>query len=460
MQQAPPGTGLVAATAQEGGSPVWIVTGLDAAGVNAAAGALDPATLRDAFAVAVEPSGLVAPAGGRRRVSRLAMAYRPRASALHAARAGASSGFCLALGLVALLYDNPIVLGGTLAAVLAVGVAAGVGRELRRAALLALGLALLVAAINPLVSSEGLTVLVRGGTFLGRRWDITLEAVAYGAVAALRVVVLVLACALFSAVVDPDELLRLLRRISYRSALTAALATRLVPVLARDGARMGEAARCRPNPPGRAAVIRSALAGSLERSVDLAAALEVRGYGGARAARPGAAAVVAPRPARGGERRRHRGAGAVGQARGGRVLHALSARPRSRPGRPSSRWWRASWRWRSRRSRGPAAGWGWRVPEPILIAESFSYSYPESARPALDGVSLELAPGSFTVLAGESGSGKSTLLRAACGIVPHFHGGEASGELSVAGMSVRDHGPERAVPRRAARSSRTPSRRW
>ena len=45
------------------------------------------------------------------------------------------------------------------------------------------------------------------------------------------------------------------------------------------------------------------------------------------------------------------------------------------------------------------------------------------------------------MLAGESGSGKSTLLRAACGIVPHFHGGEASGELTVAGMSVRENGP-------------------
>jgi energy-coupling factor transport system ATP-binding protein len=45
------------------------------------------------------------------------------------------------------------------------------------------------------------------------------------------------------------------------------------------------------------------------------------------------------------------------------------------------------------------------------------------------------------VLAGESGSGKSTLLRATCGIVPHFHGGEASGELAVAGMSVRENGP-------------------
>ena len=37
-----------------------------------------------------------------------------------------------------------------------------------------------------------------------------------------------------SAAVDPDELLKALRRISYRSALTASLATRLVPVLARD----------------------------------------------------------------------------------------------------------------------------------------------------------------------------------------------------------------------------------
>ena len=45
------------------------------------------------------------------------------------------------------------------------------------------------------------------------------------------------------------------------------------------------------------------------------------------------------------------------------------------------------------------------------------------------------------MLAGVSGSGKSTLLRALCGLVPHFHGGEASGELSVGGLDVRDHGP-------------------
>jgi energy-coupling factor transport system ATP-binding protein len=81
------------------------------------------------------------------------------------------------------------------------------------------------------------------------------------------------------------------------------------------------------------------------------------------------------------------------------------------------------------------------VPEPILVADGFTYTYPDVPAPALADISLELEPGSFTVLAGESGSGKSTLLRAACGLVPHFHGGEAGGEFVVGGMPVRDHGP-------------------
>ena len=107
---------------------------------------------------------------------------------------------------------------------------------------------------------------------------------------------------LISARVDPDELLAP-RRVSYRSALTASLATRLVPVLARDALRMGDAARCRPQPAGRLAVARAALAGALDRAVDVAAALEVRGYalGGrpARGARGrGRATTCASRPRR------------------------------------------------------------------------------------------------------------------------------------------------------------------
>jgi energy-coupling factor transport system ATP-binding protein len=81
------------------------------------------------------------------------------------------------------------------------------------------------------------------------------------------------------------------------------------------------------------------------------------------------------------------------------------------------------------------------VPEPILDARGLTYSYPDSREPALRGIDLELAPGSFTVVAGPSGCGKSTLLRAACGLVPHFHGGDVEGELSVGGLDVRDRGP-------------------
>jgi energy-coupling factor transport system permease protein len=204
--------------------------------------------------------------------------YRSRPSALHAARASVGAAFCCALALMGALYRHPLVLGAALAAVVIGGVAAGVGREVRAALRLALPLALLLAVVNPLVYAGGETLLVRGGEFLGRRVDITLEATVAGALGGLRLVVIVAALGLLSAAVDPDELLRLFRRISYRSALTGALATRLVPVLARDAGRMGDAARCRPNPPSRLAVVRAALAGTLDRAVDVAAALEVRGY--------------------------------------------------------------------------------------------------------------------------------------------------------------------------------------
>lgn len=205
-------------------------------------------------------------------------AYRPRPSALHAARAGATAGLCLALALVCALYENPAVLLATIAATVTVGVAAGVGRELRRAALFSVPLALLVTVVNPLVYREGDTLLVRGGEVLGRRIDITLEALAAGGLAGLRVAAFMIVFGLFSACVDPDELLRMLRRLSYRSALTAVLATRLVPVMARDALRMGDAARCRPRPPARLAVARATLSGALDRAIDVAAALEVRGY--------------------------------------------------------------------------------------------------------------------------------------------------------------------------------------
>lgn len=78
---------------------------------------------------------------------------------------------------------------------------------------------------------------------------------------------------------------------------------------------------------------------------------------------------------------------------------------------------------------------------PALAMEGLAYAYPEAGSPALREISLTLAHGDFALLAGRSACGKSTLLRAACGLVPHFHGGEISGRVEVAGIDAIAAGP-------------------
>jgi energy-coupling factor transport system permease protein len=219
------------------------------------------------------------------------LAYRRRASPLHAARATIVGAYGGAIALAALLLENPIVLVGLLAAVLLAAAGAGVGGQLLRAARAA-ALPVLVATvlINVLVSRGGLTVFLRLGDWgvLGQM-NLTVEAVVYGLVFGLRLLVVTLACLLVVCAADPDELLFSLRRFSPSSALTAALATRLVPVLAQDARRLAEAQRCRPDggargARGRLALLRATVAGALDRALDVAAVLEMRGYGATRGA--------------------------------------------------------------------------------------------------------------------------------------------------------------------------------
>ncbi len=72
-----------------------------------------------------------------------------------------------------------------------------------------------------------------------------------------------------------------------------------------------------------------------------------------------------------------------------------------------------------------------------------TYRYPERSEPALRDVDLRIEQGELCLLAGRSGQGKSTLIRAACGLVPHFHGGTFAGAVSIAGFDTREHPPAR-----------------
>jgi energy-coupling factor transport system permease protein len=214
------------------------------------------------------------------------IAYRRRASPLHAARAPIAAAYGAAFAVAALIVTNPILLGALLIAVLAAASAAKVGRQLVSTfRLTVLPVVLLIVLVNVLDSRGGLTVFARLGDWgvLGQV-NLTVEAVVYGLVIALRLIVVMLACLLVVCAADPDELLLACRRISPHSALTATLTTRLIPVLGEDARRLAEAQRCRPDggargARGKLAVIRATVGGALDRSLDVAAVLEMRGYG-------------------------------------------------------------------------------------------------------------------------------------------------------------------------------------
>ncbi len=214
------------------------------------------------------------------------IAYRRRASSLHAARASIGALYGIALAGAALIIQHPVVLAGLLAAVLSAGYACGAIRQMARTLrTAALPILIITVLVNVLVSRGGLTVFARLGYFgpLGQV-NLTVEAAAYGLLVGVRLVIVMLTAVLVSSAVDPDDLLRSLRRLYPSSALAATVATRLIPVLARDAERLAEAQRCRVHGSAdgaraRLAILRAVVAGSLDRSLDVAATLEVRGYG-------------------------------------------------------------------------------------------------------------------------------------------------------------------------------------
>lgn len=212
-----------------------------------------------------------------------ALAYRPGRSPLHRAPAGAAIAFLGTLAVIAFVYSSPLILLADGAAIVIVGIAAGARHAVLAGLRLALPLMVLMTAVNALVYHRGETILIRGWEVpvIGRT-DVTLESLALGSQIGLRVVVVILAFVVYSACVDPDRVLRALRPIAQRWALSAALVVRMVPVAAGDAARLSEAARLRgpaAAPVGRPVLLRRLVAGSLDRAIDVAATLELRGHG-------------------------------------------------------------------------------------------------------------------------------------------------------------------------------------
>jgi energy-coupling factor transport system permease protein len=196
------------------------------------------------------------------------------------------------LAAAALLADRIVSVTAIAAVLLLVCLRGPAGR--RRLYLVgALGSGLAVFLLTPFVSTIGWHVLWSGPSVpvLGRL-DVTREELHNGLFQGLRLTAVGLAFAAYALLLDHDRLVQA-AGFARRSVLAIALGTRLVPTLERDAAGLVEALRGRgvevTGARGRARLVAPLLAGSLERALNLAEAMEARGYG-----RPGA--TRAPRP--------------------------------------------------------------------------------------------------------------------------------------------------------------------
>lgn len=216
------------------------------------------------------------------RLARSPLAYVPKRGPLQSAGPLAASIYLGGFLLAGLFAPEPLLAIAAAGGAAIAGIGAGAGRAVRFSLVVGLGIAVVLTAVNAIASDRGQTVLVRLGEWPGLGpVQVTAEAVAAGAMTGLRAVAVMVVAGVWSACVDPDRVLAGMHRFAGRSALTATLVSRFLPLAAADRSRLKDAAGLRG--PAAAVVTRTAMArrlleGSLDRSVEVAATLELRGY--------------------------------------------------------------------------------------------------------------------------------------------------------------------------------------
>jgi energy-coupling factor transport system permease protein len=200
----------------------------------------------------------------------------------------AVAAYAGALALAALVLVNPAQIAAVLVLCVLVLLVAGLGRAAWPYLKTGLFIGGFLAVLNPLISNGGSTVLWQVNLGIAHE-SITAQGIVYGVAMALRIIAVIMAFALFTLVLNVDDQLGLMSRLSFRTGLIFSLASRLLPVFSRDAARISDAQRARgveldvgrrrARIAARVPLLAALLAQSLERAVDIAASMEARGFG-------------------------------------------------------------------------------------------------------------------------------------------------------------------------------------
>ncbi len=198
--------------------------------------------------------------------------------------------YTIVLSTLALLYNNPLYLGCIFCIT---GIMIIRQRQLApwgKFLLFSLTMVLFYTLCNPLFSSSGSTILWRSGRvpIIGRI-RITLEALLYGMTMGGKLITIGSIFYLYNAWMDTDQALSFFSRFADRSALLFTMTVSLFPRLKREALEVGDIMRARGASIQQGSLFtrikavypmwKVLLITALEGSLDMAEAMEARGYG-------------------------------------------------------------------------------------------------------------------------------------------------------------------------------------
>ncbi len=222
-----------------------------------------------------------------------ALQYEGKDTVIHRLNPAVKLAWGTVVIILSLVFDHPLYIMALLLPLVLVIKLAGIWREWASTLKLSLWLGVSIIVINALVSYHGAHVLVAAPftlPVLGRP-VITVEAIAFGAAMALKLIVIISAFTFINLTVHPDDILSVLLKLKlpYKSVLVTSLSTRFIPCLVEDVDRISHAYQTRGMKldtgnwfrrlKNRAGTIIPLLTNSLDRAVQVAEAMEARAFG-------------------------------------------------------------------------------------------------------------------------------------------------------------------------------------